>query len=128
MAALPVWEETDAGVSSAVQERVWSLRKLAGWDLEDADEITQETCAAALDFLQEAARRGARMEDPRFVAPGVTGVIGLHWQSPAGRLLLEISGLNPSRIYRQWVPTQGRRASGCVDREEALRLVTSLYD
>lgn len=85
-------------VSMAILEReVHDLKRLAGWDGEDAPPITKSTCRTAVALLRHIRDHTPNTPRPS-VAASATGAVALRWMHGRQGLLVRVHASAPETV------------------------------
>jgi len=96
-----------AALPAAFQERILSLEREADWDGQEADAITADTCAAALQFVRHVLAIRPDLPLP-FSAPSVDGAVSLRWANADQDLAIYV--FSPDRVETYLQQLDGRYA------------------
>ena len=113
-----------AALPAAFQERVLSLQREADWDGQEADAITADTCAAALQFVRQVLVIQPDLPLP-FSAPSVYGAVSLRWVN--GDQDLAIYVYSPDRVETYFQQSDGRYAVLPAQPAEAIALLLAFH-
>ena len=112
-----------AGVSrvpEAVRQEILDCQMEEGWDLEDADAISAETCRSAIEFLEALLKKNPTMPLP-LISPSVFGSITFEWNINGAHVSTRIF---PDReIFYMSEEGEGKRSHGNESRQQAITRV-----
>jgi len=109
-----------APLPAAFEQRVLSLQREEDWDGQEADAITTDTCAAALQFVRQVVAIQPDLPLP-FPAPSVYGAVSLRWVN--GDQDLAIYVYSPDRVETYFQQPDGRYAVLPAQPAEATELL-----
>src|SRR6202035_1927315 len=89
-----------APLPAAFEQRVLSLRREGDWDGQEADAITADTCAAALQFVRQVLAIQPDLPLP-FSAPSVYGAVSLRWVNGDQDVAIYVFSPDRVEIYLQ---------------------------
>jgi hypothetical protein len=109
-----------APLPAAFEQRVLSLQRGEDWDGQEADAITADTCAAALQFVRQLLAIRPDLPLP-LSAPSVYGAVSLRWVN--GDRDLAIYVFSPDRVETYFQQPDGRYAVQPSQPAEAIELL-----
>jgi len=106
-----------------IREAIFACQREEGWDLEEANAVTEEACRSALRFLETLLVEKPDIATPR-VSASVLGAVTLEWRTGDRHLAVRIFPDFGPVFYISEEP-QDIRAQGYEDRYRAIRRVVN---
>jgi hypothetical protein len=114
-----------AALPDPVRDKIMACVRKADWDGEGADEITVQTCRAAVAFLECVLERNPQIPTPQ-VSPSVLGSVTLYWHCDNSHLIVRIHAGTSSVFYQSELPGNVR-AHGDEPFHEVVQKVVRLF-